>query len=155
MKNRQKISERAGNGSRRVQTVISSESKVEQHHKNDVDINSIVKRFTQRGYTPPIASGTPMYGDFSDGFDYQESVNRILSANAQFDALPSEIRTKFDNDPANLLDFVDNPDNAVEAFELGLIPVADVSPPSPTSEEPVGHTEEPVASDEPSGEPAE
>jgi len=153
MNNRQKISERAGNGSRRVQTALSSESKVEQHHKNDVDINAIVKRFTKRGYQPPIASGTPMYGDFSDGSDYQESVNRIISANAQFDALPSEIRTMFDNDPANLLDFVDNPDNAAEAFKLGLIPVADAPPPSPTPEEPAGHSDEPVASDEPPDEP--
>ena len=33
---------------------------------------------------------------------------------------PSKARTKFDNDPGKFLDFVQNPDNELEFYELGL-----------------------------------
>lgn len=35
--------------------------------------------------------------------------------------LPPEIRTRFDNDPGKLIDFVADPDNRQEAQELGIV----------------------------------
>jgi hypothetical protein len=36
-------------------------------------------------------------------------------------ALPANIRSRFDNDPAKLIDFMENPANREEAESLGLV----------------------------------
>jgi hypothetical protein len=36
-------------------------------------------------------------------------------------ALPADVRARFENDPANLLDFMVNPANNAECIKLGLI----------------------------------
>lgn len=70
------------------------------------------------------------YGDFADGSDFQTHMDRIVSAQQQFDSLPAEIRDRFDNDPAELLDFVSDENNRDEAIELGLVPKPVDVPPS-------------------------
>ena len=36
-------------------------------------------------------------------------------------ALPAQIRSRFENDPAKLIDFLDNSENLDEAIKLGLV----------------------------------
>jgi phage internal scaffolding protein len=36
-------------------------------------------------------------------------------------ALPAQIRSRFDNDPAKLIDFLENEQNHDEAIKLGLV----------------------------------
>lgn len=69
----------------------------------------------------PRRAGEPMYGDFSSVEDYQAAVNSVMQAQDQFMALPAQIRKRFDNDPAQLIAFMNDPGNASEAIELGLI----------------------------------
>ena len=45
----------------------------------------------------PNNPALPQYGDFSQFKDFGERVNLYLQCKAQFDALPSEIRRKFDD----------------------------------------------------------
>jgi Chlamydia-phage Chp2 scaffold (Chlamy_scaf). len=61
--------------------------------------------------------------------DYQTSLDTIMTAQAAFNDLPSKLRKRFDNDPSQLLSFLQNPQNRDEAIELGFIdpPPADVS----------------------------
>lgn len=101
----------------------SCPSLTEQHHKKDCDINTIMAFYKKYATLPDgvCSSRRPMYGDFSDTLDYYEAQNFVLAAKSQFDQLPADIRSRFDNDPGKLLAFLDDPKNADEAEKLGLI----------------------------------
>lgn len=91
-----------------------------QHHKEECDINTILQKFNVTGLLPesPLS---PRYGDFSGISDYHTAMNRVIAAQDEFEALPAQIRARFDNDPANLIEFLENSDNRQEAEELGLV----------------------------------
>jgi phage internal scaffolding protein len=59
------------------------------------------------------------YGDFTSN-DYQESMNIVAKAQSMFNQLPSQIRNEFDNDPAQFLDFVQDPQNEDQLVDMGL-----------------------------------
>jgi len=95
-------------------------SMTEQSHKDSCDINVILDRFAKTG----VANGNSRMPQFLDTCDlpsYQESLNVIIDADEAFMSLDSKLRKRFDNDPAKLLEFVDNPSNLDECIELGLI----------------------------------
>ena len=48
----------------------------------------------------------------------------ILNAEAMFEELPLEIKKRFDNDPAKLVEFCNDPKNLEEAIEIGLAPAS-------------------------------
>jgi phage internal scaffolding protein len=91
----------------------------------DADINTIVARSLRTG--SPLSSGTrvssaqPIYMDLSS-VDYLESLNKVQDMRVVFDSLPSRTRMRFNNDPHQLIRFVENPDNRKLAQKLGLIP---------------------------------
>ena len=47
---------------------------------------------------------------------------KLQSANEDFMALPVEVRAKFHNSPAELIAYLNNPENRSEAVEMGLLP---------------------------------
>lgn len=115
------ISSRPAGGGRRVQIFLDEETKVEQHHLADVNINSIMKKFEKTGQLPDQVMEA-VYGDFSGGQDFHEAHNSIIAAKEMFNSLPASVRNKFENDPGQLLDFVGDPENIEEARKLGLLP---------------------------------
>lgn len=96
-------------------------SKTKQSFKNECDINTILSRFYKTGALTHVSSVPPQYGDFLNSDDYHSAMNRILAINDTFESLPSKIRSRFENDPAKLLDFLGDDSNRVEAIKLGLI----------------------------------
>jgi phage internal scaffolding protein len=119
-------------------------SLAQQHHREECDINTIMEKFGQTGQLPQTTL-EPTYGDFSGVVDYHTAMNAILAAEEQFDALPAQIRARFDNDPAKLIDFMENDANRAEAEKLGL--VQSISPmannePAEAAEKPVTGTPE-------------
>jgi len=95
-------------------------SLAQQHHKDECDINNILRQFNITGLLPesPLS---PRYGDFTGIGDYHTAMNRVIAAQDEFEALPAQIRARFDNDPAQLIEFLENSDNRPEAEELGLV----------------------------------
>jgi len=95
-------------------------SLAQQHHKEECDINTILHKFNITGLLPesPLS---PRYGDFSGIGDYHTAMNRVIAAQDEFEALPAQIRARFENDPAKLIEFLENSDNRQEAEELGLV----------------------------------
>lgn len=89
-----------------------------QEPKGSCDINDLVARAIQSGGIIPDSRAK--YGDFTGAADFQDAMNRILSAQQDFMLLPSQLRARFNNDPGALLDFLAQPDNAAESIELGL-----------------------------------
>ena len=52
--------------------------------------------------------------------DYQSSLGKLMQAQQSFESLPSELRAKFENDPAQLISFLSDEKNNAEAVKLGL-----------------------------------
>lgn len=108
--------------------VFDQPSQTLQSFKDDADINCIIARFENTGVlvdpTVPV-SRTPQFGDYSEMPSYQEAQNVIVAANNAFNSLASNIRERFNNDPAAYFDFVRNlkegSDDYAEAIRLGII----------------------------------
>ena len=92
----------------------------EQHHKKECDVNEIIKKYDKTGLITHISKFEAKYGDLS-GAEFQLMQNKVATAKNMFNELPAEIRKEFDNDPAKLLSFMDDPENRDKAIELGLI----------------------------------
>lgn len=111
---------------KRVQKFFTKGSKTRQEFKQECDLHSLVKKF---GRTPEgrralaNAQGfaeTCQFGDVSAVPDFRAARDAINASNAAFMALPPKVRRRFENDPAEFLDFMQNPANLEEARFLGL-----------------------------------
>lgn len=104
----------------------------QQHFKDECDINNIMERFGLTGDLPanPLP---PQYGDFSGVLDYHSALNAVLAAQDSFNELPANLRARFENDPNNLIRFLDDPNNRKEAQEMGLINVEPQVPEPPVA----------------------
>lgn len=99
----------------------SDPSRTQQHMADETDINKLVATYARTGIIP--GSDLPaMEFHVDEIFDYQTAMNQLIASNQAFMALPSNIRDRFHNDPAHLLDFVSHENNRDEAIRLGLIP---------------------------------
>lgn len=99
-------------------------SRCKQSFREECDVNRIVARARKTGYLidPTIvANRQAVFMDCSN-IDYMDMLNRVNVAQRAFDALPSDVRSKFDNDVAKLLDFVADPANEDAAIALDLLP---------------------------------
>lgn len=101
--------------------VVSPKGKVkaQQQFKGDADINTIMKKFQKTGAIDHVSQYQPAYG-LATAADLHTMMNIVANAQSMFEALPSSLRTRFENKPDKFLEFVQNPDNAAEAAELGL-----------------------------------
>jgi len=93
--------------------------RVEQSHKDEVNINNIVKRHGLDLIAKTAAMQQFTY-DENPNNDFQEVMNAVLKAEKSFTNLPSGIRKRFDNNAAKFMDFIYNPENKDEMVELGL-----------------------------------
>jgi hypothetical protein len=102
----------------------------EQNHKQEVDINNIIRRhgLDMIQATSKLSSINFQFDDVT-GNDFQEAMNKVLKAQDTFDTLPSVIRKEFDNNPAIFLDFIQNPENKDRMIEMGLAQAPVVEPP--------------------------
>jgi len=123
-------------------------SLTKQSFKDECNINNIVAKFSQTGTCNHVNARNPRYIDCVGVQDYQHALDIVHSAEEQFDALPAKIRAKFDNDPAKLMAYMDDPANAQEAAELGLIatpPDAPKSAPTEAKNAPTSTSQDTVA----------
>lgn len=98
-----------------------------QSPKEEVDINTIVKRFGLTGELP-VNQRVPLLVDFDEILDYRTCLDAVMKAKASFDAQPAAVRARFENDPARLVDFVMDDGNREEAVRLGLVPAPAPAP---------------------------
>jgi len=95
-------------------------SLAQQHFKDECDINNILRQFNITGLLPEAAI-SPQYGDFTGVVDYHTALNQVIAAEDEFMSLPATLRARFENDPAQLIEFLDKPENKDEAIKLGLV----------------------------------
>jgi len=103
-------------------TKYTKPSRTKQDHREATDIYKMLERHKRTGQITQT-SLQPMYGDFSGIGDYREVRQKMFETQEAFDALPSEIRNRFKNDPAQMIDFIQDPKNQVEAEKMGLCDV--------------------------------
>lgn len=133
-----------------VKLVFTKPSMTKQSHKEECDINFVMRRFEKTGQLPDMIRADARYGDFSNVPDYQESLNVVFHAQEQFAALSAKVRARFDNDPSKFLEFASNPKNSMEMVKLGLSkPISDPNAPVKVSVVPSKDSKEPKAPKKP------
>lgn len=101
-------------------------SMTDQSFKDECDMGKLIDRYNKTGffYNPLVAHQnkprSPMFEDFSDVPTFQEAQEVIARSQAQFEALPAKVRDYFDNDPALMLAFINDPKNRDKCVELGI-----------------------------------
>lgn len=105
---------------RQFGTKPEGDSLTQQQFKEECDVNNILSKYRRTGMVSHLAKHQGNFGDFSSVEEYQVSLDKLMTAQRSFEALPSEIRSKFENDPAKLIEFLDNKNNDQEAIKLGL-----------------------------------
>lgn len=95
-------------------------TRTQQQFAEEVDINTIVRRFGLTGMLPQGLK-TPLQGDFTEVVDYQSALNLIKASDEAFMALPANVRSRFRNDAQEFLEFVSDEKNRPEAEQLGLV----------------------------------
>lgn len=121
-------------------------SKTKQSFKAECDINTILKNYKKTGLLSHVSQYQGKYEDLSQPTDYQTALNLVIDAQLAFDTLPSQIRKQFQNDPAQFLNFVDNPENEDKMIEMGLLPPKTLAQPiEPATSAQTVETETPQA----------
>ena len=102
----------------------------QQNEKDDADINIIVER-AKKGAIPPVGRNVaPMYGDFTEvPSDLREVLVMARRAEDLFMTLDALVRRRFNNDPAEMLDFIADPKNFDEGVKLGMLKPKEFVPP--------------------------
>lgn len=106
------------------------ESLVQQQFGNEVDINTIVRRFSLTGQALPVLEGG-IYGDFTDITDFEGAAERVVRAEREFMRLPAATREKFNNSSVEFMQYASSVPEATLFKELGLSPVGAWPPVEP------------------------
>lgn len=104
---------------RRGTDVVTGVSLTKQSFREEADINEIIRRFDKNGMVN-INLREGFFGDVSNIRDYKEASDLVLEADRLFMGMSAEIRNRFQNDPAQMIAFLDDPKNLDEAVKLGI-----------------------------------
>lgn len=116
----------------------------QQQFKDEQDINNIMRKYGAAAFSNQTQYLQQNFADFSQPVDFLQAKTLILDAENRFNELPAEIRKEFNNNPVNLVNFVQDEKNLEKAIKLGLIDpakipqkVPDKEPAQPPKAEPV------------------
>ncbi|AXH75946.1 MAG: internal scaffolding protein [Microviridae sp.] len=122
-----------------VEFDFSQGDRTKPEFKDECDINTIMNHYRATGVMPRFAEKYQgQYGDVP-AIDFQTAMQTVAHAKEQFAALPADQRDYFENDPANFLSWIQDPNNRREAAEQGFFTpeaTAAILNPQPTSPEP-------------------
>ena len=79
-----------------------------------------MRKFDATGLLTHVNKLQPRYGEATSQ-SFTEAMYLVTEATENFMALPSEIRTQFNNDPAEYLDALSDPSQAERLTDMGLI----------------------------------
>lgn len=111
-----------GQKRRRVYTENVKPSKTDQQYAKETDVNYILSRYQKTGQLTHISKIQGQYADVSSIPNLYQALQNVKLANDSFMELPAEIRKKFMNSPALMIEYLQDPANDSEAIKLGLKP---------------------------------
>lgn len=91
-----------------------------QSFKDECDINFILRKARDTGLINHVNAAQASMQDLSDAVDYKTSLDLVIAARDSFNAFPAIIRQEFNNNPAEFLEFAQDPKNNDRMIELGL-----------------------------------
>lgn len=107
----------------RHKTHPRGESMAKQSFKDSVDINNILKKYNKTGVIEHLSSHAPEYR-FATALTFTEAQQTVAKAQTMFNELPAAARARFNNNPAQFLEYFENYEDTEEAadelFDLGL-----------------------------------
>lgn len=101
-------------------------SRTQGQFKDDCDINIIIDRYVKSGVPIPPAPEAQYMDLSSMPADFGEMCNIINKAEEAFAALPAKVRDRFDNNPTEMVKFLQDEKNKDEAIKLGLVNAPEV-----------------------------
>lgn len=101
-------------------TIETGKGLTEQSHKQQCDINYILRDYHKTGLVKHAAKHQGRYDDVTVQ-DFQEAMFLVTNAQRMFMELPADMRHRFQNDPGQFLGFVQDPANAAEMAEMGIL----------------------------------
>ncbi len=125
----------AANLGPRVQVHFKGRGRTKQADADSVDINLIMKRYIKTGMIDHLSRYGAEYG-FASSITFHEAMNVVTKADQMFADLPAQARRRFGGDPAEFLEFVQNPENQAEMVKLGLAKAESETSPEPVPELP-------------------
>lgn len=115
-----KIIEVRPNGTKRVATLNNEPSLTDQSQKKDCDINVIVAKYLKTGQVKHLAKRVGQYADVSNIPDLSEAIMQVRAAQDAFDALPAQLRQKLNNDPTQMISYLNDSSKLAEHYDLGI-----------------------------------
>lgn len=94
---------------------------VQQHFKDECDIHNILRRIENGGDPAVLQARKGFYADLTEipVDSLSDAYDAVETAEAAFDALPSDVRSRFNNDPYEFVQFCDNASPAEVAALFG------------------------------------
>lgn len=128
------------------------ESRTKQSFMEECDLNNILRQFKPHELREIMARNVALgvFEDLPDHIDYQGALNLVMEGSKAFQTLDSGMRARFDNDPAQFLEFMRNPQNQEEAIKLGLAKDNRPPPTTPPPPTPPGPNNQTGNSNQPS-----
>lgn len=99
-----------------------------QAHKDECDINRILRQYQRTGIITHVQSARPSYTDLPSDVDFQASMHVLMQAEEAFSNLPARVRAHFDNDPGRFLAAFSDEKQADQLREFGLLKPLSPSP---------------------------
>lgn len=93
--------------------------RTKQAHKQETDINFIMKKYQKTGLVNFVNRHQGEYMEV-DPIDFQQAMEMVTNANTMFADLPSNLRSRFNNSPKEFYEFVNSEANVEEIYSLGL-----------------------------------
>ncbi len=118
--------------------LCSEESRTRQSEAAACNINNIMARYETTGVLP-VQDRQGFFADVSTMGDYRQAMDQVDRGEKAFMQLPAKVRSRFNNDAADFLDFVSDPTNRDEMREMGLL-----EPLVEPAETPIEEPSEPV-----------
>lgn len=100
--------------------IDTGEGLTEQAHKNQCDINMILKDYQRTGFIQHAKKHQGKYDDVS-AIDFQKAQNTVANVKTLFERLPALIRAEFNHEPGAFLEYVQNPANAKKLQQRGIL----------------------------------
>jgi phage internal scaffolding protein len=106
---------------RRSSINCSSPQIVDQSFKKMCDINNIMAQYAKTGMLPHFKQCNPRYIDTTELPNLMEAYDIVKHAQDQFYELPSAVRKAMDHNPANLEQFLSDPENTSFLLKHGVL----------------------------------
>lgn len=102
-------------------------SLTQQQFKDECEIESLLKAHNLSQVMGIINNHNqqPLYGDVSEIPDFHASQNHVARATEYFEALPSDVRSRFNNSLSEFLTTLNNPGAREALTEMGVLKAAD------------------------------